>query len=616
MFRVASCLGETDRVHALGHVGVQYRPPGHQASRAAALKQAEVQRRRQERGRQLQKASAQTPHQTRQQERRARAIEAGMPSEEGLAQTGLSMGVDTTGIGSAIEADCSDMAEMVAKSFHLDNVDDEKRGDDEDADAEYEKTSVAAEEEDDDEEVNEEDAGSSKALVDAAREAVNKENEEEEEEEGPAPLHAPPDPDTLLARLNTRRLYRRAKHYRAHPETYAANGVVAIPPNKTVNEIASDEWFELLNWQQKRNDCVVMKYKKEKKGEAIDEEELSRLSAIISVPRLPTKYELLKFAAIDRAVAVLASYPRSGNSLCRTLFERTCLHVTGSDMRGGLVEHDLVGEAAVSSGRVQYVKTHYPERRGAPQFLARRVVLLVRNPFDAILSYWNLMVTNTHTTTAEFTDEQKELAKNQFAAVARKEIQVWKDFHEYWLSQDIDLLLVRYEDLIREPAKVVRRIMAFTLSVKNMASFFGPRIDRVIKEEELEKLGSYKPRSGGIGKSLKNYPPELFQEMSSGLLSILERVGYSADFVVPDATLWAKIEPIPGYAQQWDGTPPADGETERTIVINGGPLCRTPELDTDWRSVKQSLGLVKKDAQCDCAKCRRVKRRRGERENR
>ena len=609
MFRVASCLGETDRVHALGHVGVQYRPPGHQASRAAALKQAEVQRRRQERGRQLQKASAQTPHQTRQQERRARAIEAGMPSEEGLAQTGLSMGVDTTGIGSAIEADCSDMAEMVAKSFHLDNVDDEKRGDDEDADAEYEKTSVAAEEEDDDEEVNEEDAGSSKALVDAAREAVNKENEEEEEEEGPAPLHAPPDPDTLLARLNTRRLYRRAKHYRAHPETYAANGVVAIPPNKTVNEIASDEWFELLNWQQKRNDCVVMKYKKEKKGEAIDEEELSRLSAIISVPRLPTKYELLKFAAIDRAVAVLASYPRSGNSLCRTLFERTCLHVTGSDMRGGLVEHDLVGEAAVSSGRVQYVKTHYPERRGAPQFLARRVVLLVRNPFDAILSYWNLMVTNTHTTTAEFTDEQKELAKNQFAAVARKEIQVWKDFHEYWLSQDIDLLLVRYEDLIREPAKVVRRIMAFTLSVKNMASFFGPRIDRVIKEEELEKLGSYKPRSGGIGKSLKNYPPELFQEMSSGLLSILERVGYSADFLVPDATLWAKIEPIPGYAQQWDGTPPADGETERTIVINGGPLCRTPKLDTDWRSVKQSLGLVKADAQCDCARCRRARRR-------
>ena len=599
MFRVASCLGETDRVHALGHVGVQYRPPGHQASRAAALKQAKVQRRRQERGRQLQK----------QQERRARGIEAGMPSEEGLAQTGLSMGVDTTGVGSAIEADCSDMAEMVAKSFHLDNVDDEKRGDDEDADAEYEKTSVAAEEEDDDEEVNEEDAGSSKALVDAAREAVNKENEEEEEEEGPAPLHAPPDPDTLLARLNTRRLYRRAKHYRAHPETYAANGVVAIPPNKTVNEIASDEWFELLNWQQKRNDCVVMKYKKEKKGEAIDEEELSRLSAIISVPRLPTKYELLKFAAIDRAVAVLASYPRSGNSLCRTLFERTCLHVTGSDMRGGLVEHDLVGEAAVSSGRVQYVKTHYPERRGAPQFLARRVVLLVRNPFDAILSYWNLMVTNTHTTTAEFTDEQKELAKNQFAAVARKEIQVWKDFHEYWLSQDIDLLLVRYEDLIREPAKVVRRIMAFTLSVKNMASFFGPRIDRVIKEEELEKLGSYKPRSGGIGKSLKNYPPELFQEMSSGLLSILERVGYSADFVVPDATLWAKIEPIPGYAQQWDGTPPADGETERTIVINGGPLCRTPKLDTDWRSVKQSLGLVKADAQCDCARCRRARRR-------
>ena len=180
---------------------------------------------------------------------------------------------------------------------------------------------------------------------------------------------------------------------------------------------------------------------------------------------------------------------------------------------------------------------------------------------------------------------------------------MWKDFHEFWLSKDIDLLLVRYEDLIRHTSQCVRRIIAFTLEVKNMATFFGPRVDRVIKEEDLEKLGSYKPRSGGIGKSLKNYPPELIQEMTSGLSEILGRMGYDENFLIPDKELWDKTPPLDGYACQWNGTKPAEGEEESTIVINGGPLVRTPELDTNWREVKKSLGLLK-DVKCDCARCR------------
>ena len=53
----------------------------------------------------------------------------------------------------------------------------------------------------------------------------------------------------------------------------------------------------------------------------------------------PPKYELLLFQQCPRAVAVLASYPRSGNSLMRTLYEHTTLRVTGSDMQGGLAQH-------------------------------------------------------------------------------------------------------------------------------------------------------------------------------------------------------------------------------------------------------------------------------------
>ena len=45
---------------------------------------------------------------------------------------------------------------------------------------------------------------------------------------------------------------------------------------------------------------------------------------------------------------------------------------------------------------VWMVKTHYPERMGYLKFKARRIVLLVRNPFDAIESYFHMGMTNTH----------------------------------------------------------------------------------------------------------------------------------------------------------------------------------------------------------------------------
>jgi hypothetical protein len=101
---------------------------------------------------------------------------------------------------------------------------------------------------------------------------------------------------------------------------------------------------------------------------------------------------------------LLVSYPRSGNTLLRSLLESITGIVTGSDTRPdrtlslALAErHDLVGEGVISPSHTPLVKTHWPERIGYRRFTAHRAILLVRNPFDAIDSYWNLNVTNTHT---------------------------------------------------------------------------------------------------------------------------------------------------------------------------------------------------------------------------
>jgi hypothetical protein len=95
------------------------------------------------------------------------------------------------------------------------------------------------------------------------------------------------------------------------------------------------------------------------------------------------------------------SYPRCGNSLLRQLLEERTGIVTGSDSRSNrplaasLLQCGFKGEGIVDSS-VWIVKTHYPERMGYVKCKGDRIILLVRNPFDAIESYFHMGLTNTH----------------------------------------------------------------------------------------------------------------------------------------------------------------------------------------------------------------------------
>jgi hypothetical protein len=364
------------------------------------------------------------------------------------------------------------------------------------------------------------------------------------------------DPDTLLARLNTRRLYKRLKDKTDY--TY--------PSNMTTDEIALLEWNNIL----KRATSS------------------SEVAPVISPSR-----ELLMFTPCPRSVAVLASYPRSGNSLLRSLYEKITLRVSGSDMRGGLVSHDLVGEAAVSSNRVQFVKTHYPERRGIKPYPASRVVLLVRNPYDALESYFNLMTTGTHTST--LSEEMRNKLTSTWQSMVQKEICVWQAFNEFWLSQNIPLLLVRYEDLIRYPYQVMCRVIQFVLEINNM-DFFASRIAQCVAEEQIEQLGSYQPRSGGIGKSLSRYTPEMLQSINFGIFDTMEQLDYTS-MLIPNKEEW-ELEPLPDYSREYYHDP------NNTVIVNdeSKPLVRTPKHRTNWAKLKREINGMPTGT-CHCAKC-------------
>ena len=483
---------------------------------------------------------------------------------------------------------------------------------------------------------------------------------------------------TLLAQLNSKRLFRRIKYFKSLDPNY--NVDEAYPWNCGTEDMAQLEWYALLNDYKKRvkqkikeqkleeakkaekkaNRPKRRRNKKKKKGKGkgrgkksnnknkkeeeskieeepkteeevkaeedpenemsqddesdVDEEnesdkeeedddddddedseyELDYEDALDDphykyIGAKPSWTELLLFTKCPRAVAVLASYPRSGNSLMRNLYEKITLRVTGSDMMGGLQKHDLVGEMATGTENVQFVKTHYPERMGHPPFAVDRAVLLVRNPYDALDSYFNLMSTSTHTTSLS-PEARKKYAK-VFAEMAKKEILVWRDFHEYWLKQKIPLLVVRYEDLIRNTVAVMKKVIKFTLSVNSM-TFFEDRIHRAIGEQQIENLGPYKARSGGIGKSLTKgiYTPQLLSQINYEIVHTMEKFGYK-EMLVPNPKKW-KLKEL----DQW-GVFIAGTNNDQPIIINQKGLVRGPNRQTNWRQVKMMVEKDKRDAE-------------------
>ena len=172
---------------------------------------------------------------------------------------------------------------------------------------------------------------------------------------------------------------------------------------------------------------------------------------------------------------VMASYPRSGNSMLRGLLEGLTGVVTGSDSRPDramardLKLYGLVGEGNIGShqggGKVWVVKSHFPEKYGWKEFAAQRAVLLVRNPVNAIRSYFNMLLTGTHTHSIAPSEYTRPGLAEVWDRHVREEIGWWCEFHRYWLRQPIPVLVVRYEDLVEarplQREQALRRIADF-----------------------------------------------------------------------------------------------------------------------------------------------------------
>ena len=295
--------------------------------------------------------------------------------------------------------------------------------------------------------------------------------------------------------------------------------------------------------------------------------DVEMVGADLVASRPPPRFLYPREVGRDQPVAVLVAYPRSGTTLLRCLLERSLGVFTGSDTspRKRLGEElrrmGLAGEGVVD-GSVLLVKSHFPERRGVAEFAASRVVLLVRSPFSAVDSLFNLYLTRSHMHSVR--DAVYDRLAADWDELVRTEASVWGAFHRHWRAEarrGVPLLVVRYEDLVREPRPTLRSVLGF-LRPHLPGAASSPQMDLDLGQC-LAALGAYPPRRAATpGAALRHFSRPQAAAVAAAAGGELERFGYSpcgACAPLP-ADLGALAEPV--------------GERQRVAWLNRGATVR------------------------------------------
>lgn len=180
-----------------------------------------------------------------------------------------------------------------------------------------------------------------------------------------------------------------------------------------------------------------------------------------------------------------ASFPRSGNTFLRKYFEMLSGIQTGADntlhINVALQMMGMKGEDIVDD-TVWVVKSHSPWCMPfAPVFHANKMVCIVRNPMDVIVSWLDLVATASHSTKAPFNYD--------------KDYPEWWDWwirdcsalYAQWFEtvmrdanlRKVPVLWIRYEDLVEDPKPHLYNVMRFMLNEKDLA---GTNAERRINE--------------------------------------------------------------------------------------------------------------------------------------
>lgn len=166
----------------------------------------------------------------------------------------------------------------------------------------------------------------------------------------------------------------------------------------------------------------------------------------------------------------LASYPRSGNTLCRTvlkqvfgldsysIYDESFFVARGLDSTVGHKSSNLTFEEMTSSEAVFFVKTHDLPTDNQP------AIYIVRDGRDALISYAHQINTLHSSKRAELSKILKYglLKKNHYERILKDLIipsnryRNWSKNVSQWSNRGGLVLIVKFEDLIEDPVVSIR----------------------------------------------------------------------------------------------------------------------------------------------------------------
>lgn len=224
---------------------------------------------------------------------------------------------------------------------------------------------------------------------------------------------------------------------------------------------------------------------------------------------------------------VIANYQKSGATVLRKYIENITGIFTGSDgdvftpLDKQLLDKGLEGESVLGS-KVWIAQTNFPEKTGNSRVSINKVVLLARNPMDSIYSHFNMIATKS--IDKKLTEDEFEKFQDAWEAFVKQEISIWREFYDWWMLQPfVPTLVIRYEDLIEHPAKVLKQMFAFLLNVKDVT---GTLISTLIDAECAEENKEYYSQPKPLSASKHAYTEELLEHMRKEAGCVLERLGY------------------------------------------------------------------------------------------
>lgn len=168
-----------------------------------------------------------------------------------------------------------------------------------------------------------------------------------------------------------------------------------------------------------------------------------------NIGELPTHFVSIK--ETKECDVFVVGFPKSGNTWMQNLLSGLLFGISTEFLPDSLTQ-DLVPDIHYKKYYKRYLDFNCFKSHHLPKPEYRRVIYLIRDPRDMIVSYYHYLNNLGQTTTFE------KMIDGEDSYVIR-----WKQHVQHWINNvyDADIMVLKYEDLLNDTFNQINRVLGF-----------------------------------------------------------------------------------------------------------------------------------------------------------